>query len=146
MDILFTGAFLVRQFVGLISAFWPIGVCLTATVVLGTYLAKPLSREIIAKCGFFVLIILAIALATLIIGAIVHQPSLTKPNFGYQEPAPWAGVALQALMVFQFVISVVFMMRSKGHRALSSALVLLGIWVGVLCYALAMMAISGTWL
>lgn len=146
MDTVFAAAFLVQQFVNLLLTFWPVGAIFIALIIIAVFINRPFSRRDMAKIFGYTTFLLTVAFTILLIGAAAHQPTLTRPNIGYQEPSPWVIQATFILLIIHFAASGVFMWQAKGYRFFAVALAAFNIWLALISTFLARMAITGSWL
>lgn len=146
MDTLFAAAFLGRQFVNLLLALWPVGAIFIGLITIATFINWPISRRDMAKSFGYIIFLLIAAFTILLIGANAHQPTLTHPNIGYQEPSHWVIWATYSLLIIHIAASGVFIWQAKGYRFFAVALAAFNIWLASISTLLALMAITGSWL
>lgn len=145
MDMLFAVAFLGRQFINLLLTLWPAGAILVALII-AAFINRPISRRDLANSFGYTAFLLTVAFTILLIGAATHQPTLTHPNTGYQEPSPWVIQATFILLIIHFAASGVFIWQAKGYRFFAVTLAAFNIWFALISIFLARMAITGSWL
>lgn len=146
MDTLFAAAFLGRQFVNLLIALWPAGAILIGLIIIAAFINRPISRRDMAKSLGYTTFLLIVAFTILLIGAAAHQPTLTHPNIGYQEPSPWVIQATVLLLIIHIAAGGVFVWQARGYRFFAVALAIFNIWLALISTFLARMAITGSWL
>lgn len=146
MDTLFAAAFLVRQFINLSLALWPVGAIFIGLIIIAAFINRPISRRDLVKSFGYTTFLLIVTFTILLIGAAAHQPTLTHPNIGYQEPSSWVIQTTSILLIIHIAASSRFLWQAKGYRFFAVALAAFNIWLALICTFLARMAITGSWL
>lgn len=125
-----------------IRSFWYVSVALILMMAVAARFAFPFLPSRFRAHHLLMLAPLAFPLLILCVGALMF-----REDFNTHSRAPaWPELAIHVLLFAQMAMSITVVIKLKGYRWFTSAVVGLEMWVGLCCGFISVMSVTGVWL